>query len=303
MFHHCPILYIAPMYHIEIHLSPVEHVAKMQTLILGIGFEWDNDNLEDQNIEKQTLQDHWGPLKICLDLFRVVVCCRRAWQVLSHVAATPWDSDGSAVDLWGYIPICAPSDWTWLNCTVNHKTWGCLWCEVYVLYSTEYRLYSCVMMYYRSFFHPQKVFYFVWSPPWHLYILLLANLLAFYLTYLLAFYLAYLLAFYLAYLLAYYLHKSSGILSGKHSGTLSGISSGILFDILSGILSGIPSGNLSGISSNILSGISSGKSYGILSGISSRILSDILSGISSGILSGFWGLAVRTELGRPQVEV
>lgn len=78
MFHHCPILYIAPMYHIEIHLSPVEHVAKMQTLILGIGFEWDNDNIEDQNIEKQTLQDHWGPLKICLDLFRVVVCCRRA---------------------------------------------------------------------------------------------------------------------------------------------------------------------------------------------------------------------------------
>ena len=91
--------------------------------------------------------------------------------------------------------------------------------------------------------------------PWHLYILLLANLLAFYLTYLLAFYLAYLLAnllafyltyllafylayllaFYLAYLLAYYLLKSSGILSGKHSGTLSGISSGILSDILSGI--------------------------------------------------------------------
>ena len=68
-------------------------------------------------------------------------------------------------------------------------------------------------------------------PPWHLYILLLANLLAFYLTYLLAFYLAYLLAFYLAYLLAYYLLKSSGILSGKHSGTLSGISSGILSDI------------------------------------------------------------------------
>ena len=148
-----------------------------------------------------------------------------------------------------------------------------------------------------------QLLYFVWSPQWHLYILYLANLLAFYLTYLLAFY----LAFYLAYLLAYYLLKSSGILSGKHSGTLSGISSGILSDILSGILSGIPSGILSGISSNILSGISpgtlSGISYGILCGISSRILSDILSGISSGILSGFWGPAVRTELGRPQVEV
>ena len=37
------------------------------------------------------------------------------------------------------------------------------------------------------------------------FILLLANLLAFYLTYLLTFYLAYLLAFYLAYLLAYLL--------------------------------------------------------------------------------------------------
>ena len=52
----------------------------------------------------------------------------------------------------------------------------------------------------------KKILYFVWSPPWHLYILLLANLLAFYLTYFLAFdlafYLAYLLAFYLAYLLA-----------------------------------------------------------------------------------------------------
>ena len=92
----------------------------------------------------------------------------------------------------------------------------------------------------------RKLLYFVWSPPWHLYILLLANLLTFDLTYLLAFYLAfylaYLLAFYLAYLLAYYLLKSSGILSGKHSGTLSGISSGILSDILSGILSGISSG-------------------------------------------------------------
>ena len=50
-----------------------------------------------------------------------------------------------------------------------------------------------------------KKLYFVWSPPWHLYILLLANLLAFYLAYLMAFYLAYLLAFYLAYLLAFYL--------------------------------------------------------------------------------------------------
>ena len=246
MFHHCPILYIAPISHIEIHLSPVEHVAKMQTLILGIGFEWDNDNIEDQNIEKQTLQDHWGPLKICLDLFRVVVCCRRAWQVLSHVAATPWDSDGSAVDLWGYIPICAlPSDWTWLNCTVNHKTWGCLWCEVYVLYSTVYRLYSCVMMYYRSFFTHKKYFtscdphhdiytfcywqifwhsiwhifwhsiwHIFWHSIWHIFwhiihtnllAFYLANILALYLAYLLAFYLTFYLAFYLAYLLAIYL--------------------------------------------------------------------------------------------------
>ena len=51
----------------------------------------------------------------------------------------------------------------------------------------------------------RKLLYFELSPPWHLYVLLLANLLAFYLTYLLAFYLAYLLAFYLAYLLAFYL--------------------------------------------------------------------------------------------------
>ena len=123
----------------------------------------------------------------------------------------------------------------------------------------------------------QKLLYFVWSPQWHLYILLLANLLAFYLTYL--------LAFYLAYLLAYYLLKSSGTLSGKHSGTLSGISSGILSDILFGILSGIPFGILSGISSNILSGISPGTLSGISSGILSDILFGILSGIPSGILS------------------
>ena len=45
------------------------------------------------------------------------------------------------------------------------------------------------------------------------------------------------------------------------------------------------------------------KSSGILSDISSGILFDILSGISSGILSGRWGPAVRTELGRSQVEV
>ena len=51
----------------------------------------------------------------------------------------------------------------------------------------------------------RKLLYFESSPPWHLYVLLLANLLAFYLTYLLAFDLAYLRAFYLAYLLAYVL--------------------------------------------------------------------------------------------------
>jgi hypothetical protein len=39
----------------------------------------------------------------------------------------------------------------------------------------------------------------VWSPPWHLYLLLLANLLTFYLAYLLAFN----LTFYLIYLLAF----------------------------------------------------------------------------------------------------
>ena len=59
----------------------------------------------------------------------------------------------------------------------------------------------------NSVSHSLKLLYFELSPPWHLYgyILLLANLLAFYLTYLLAFYLPYLLAFYLAYLLAFYL--------------------------------------------------------------------------------------------------
>ena len=51
----------------------------------------------------------------------------------------------------------------------------------------------------------EKLLDFELSPPWHLYVLLLANLLAFYLTYLLALILAYLLALYLAYLLAFYL--------------------------------------------------------------------------------------------------
>ena len=109
--------------------------------------------------------------------------------------------------------------------------------------------------------------YFVWSPPWHLYIFLLANLLAFYLAYLLAFYLAYLLA---------YAGIFSGILSGKPSGILSGISSGILSDLSSGILSGISSGILSDLSSGILSGNPFGR--------------------SSGIPSGRWGPAVPTAI-------
>ena len=69
MFHHCPILYIAPMYHIEIHLSPVEHVAKMQTLILGIGFEWDNDNIEGPKHRKTNAARPLGTIE---DLFRSV---------------------------------------------------------------------------------------------------------------------------------------------------------------------------------------------------------------------------------------
>ena len=51
----------------------------------------------------------------------------------------------------------------------------------------------------------RKLLHFELSPPWHLYVLLLAYLLAFYLAYLLQYVLAYLLALYLAYLLAFYL--------------------------------------------------------------------------------------------------
>ena len=51
----------------------------------------------------------------------------------------------------------------------------------------------------------KKILYFELSPPWHLYVWLLAYLLAFYLPYLLQYVLAYLLALYLAYLLAYLL--------------------------------------------------------------------------------------------------
>ena len=50
----------------------------------------------------------------------------------------------------------------------------------------------------------KKLLYFVWSPPWHLYIFLVANLLLFYLTYFLTFYLAFYLAYLLAYLLGFY---------------------------------------------------------------------------------------------------
>ena len=105
----------------------------------------------------------------------------------------------------------------------------------------------------------EKLLYFEWSPPWHLYILISSGILS---------------------------GISSGILSGKSSGILSGISCGSLSDILSGILCGIPSGILSGISSGILSGISSGILSGISSGILFGISHGILSGISSGILSG-----------------
>lgn len=80
---------------------------------------------------------------------------------------------------------------------------------------------------------------------------------------------------------------------------VTGKSSGMYFDICSGIPSGISLGIVSGISSRIL--------CSILSGISSGILSDflffVLFGISSGIVSGCRGPAVRTELGRSQVEV
>ena len=117
--------------------------------------------------------------------------------------------------------------------------------------------------------YEKKKLYFVWSPPWHLYIHFLTG-------------------------------KSSGILSDISSGILSGISSGICSGISSGILSGKSSGILSGISSGILSdissGILSGISSGILSDISSGILSDLPSGISSGILFGRWGLAVPTGI-------
>ena len=97
--------------------------------------------------------------------------------------------------------------------------------------------------------------YFVWSPPWHLYIFLLANFLAFYLAYLLAFYLAYLLAFYpayllafyrayllafyLTYLLAFYLAYFLPYLLAFYLAYLFGISSSISSGISSGILSGI----------------------------------------------------------------
>ena len=68
---------------------------------------------------------------------------------------------------------------------------------------------SSIQHFWDTNHYQKKILYFVWSPPWHLYIFLLANLLAFYLTYLLAFYLAfylaYLLAYALAYLLAFYL--------------------------------------------------------------------------------------------------
>ena len=129
-----------------------------------------------------------------------------------------------------------------------------------------------------------KLLYFVWSPPWHLYIdLLLANLLAFYLTYLLAFdlafYLAYLLAFYLAYLLAYVLAYYLAFYLAYHLAFYLAYLLAFYLTISSGILSGISSGILSGM------------------------LSGVLSGISSGILSGRWGPAVLTELGRSQVEV
>ena len=108
-----------------------------------------------------------------------------------------------------------------------------LWFILMVYHSTSMCNYDylCIHNHIYARICLKKILYFELSPPWHLYILLLANLLAFYLTYLLAFYLAYLLA----------------ICSGISSGTLSGISSGISSDILSGILSGKSSGILSGI--------------------------------------------------------
>ena len=90
-------------------------------------------------------------------------------------------------------------------------------------------------------FDKQKILSFEWSPPWHLYILLLTYLLAFYLAYLLAYLLTSYLAFYLANLLNF-IWQTFWTLSGIPCSILSGTSELILAGISSGILSGISFG-------------------------------------------------------------
>ena len=129
-----------------------------------------------------------------------------------------------------------------------------------------------------------KLLYFELSPPWHLFVLLLANLLAFYLTYLLAFYLY---------------SISSGILSGISSGILPGISSAICSGISSGILSDISSNTLSGISSGILSGRWGPAVHTELGRSQVEVQRCTLSWEGPRLRSS----SVHTELGRSQVEV
>ena len=112
----------------------------------------------------------------------------------------------------------------WKGLSVEQKR-RIAWDVFHVSYTWQPRFFGFCLLIFRSHFtllvncaksltstdssigsaRAKKILYFVWSPPWHLYIFLLANLLAFYLTYLLTYLLAFYLAFYLAYLLTYIL--------------------------------------------------------------------------------------------------
>ena len=91
----------------------------------------------------------------------------------------------------------------------------------------------------------EKILYFEWSPPWHLFVIVSPGTI-----FGIIFWHS-ILVFYLA----SYLTFHSGILSGIYSDILSGILCGICTHIFSSILSGIFSAICSGIRSGMLSGI------------------------------------------------
>ena len=178
-------------------------------LFLSLG----SKNLRKQNV-LMDLDDHqWWLMEWLMDtigayvllkssdhytrfMIKGQICCTRKWEARSVSKLMQYKQ---------YQAASSPARTSICSMRSLHREWASRKHQV-TDPPAKSKWYDCSLKERSKGGEKMKLLYFVWSPPWHLYILLLANLLAFYLTYFLAFdlafYLAYLLAFYLAYLLA-----------------------------------------------------------------------------------------------------